>query len=182
MTTGTGRMPALFAEFPSAESLVAAVAALRREQYHDLETYTPFDIPELDEPLALKRPRLGWFVLGAGAAGLLASYGIQWWANVHSYPLLVGGRPLHAVPAFLLATFEGTVFAAGIATFFGVLLALRLPRLWAPVDEVEGFERATGDRFWLAMHTFASAHDRTHAEHLVREAGAVRTFTPERAS
>lgn len=180
MRTGAGDIPSLLAEFASAESLVAAVRTLRSERYHDLETYTPFDIRELDEPLQLKRPRLGWFVLGVGILGLLASYGIQWWANVHSYPLHVGGRPLHAVPAFLLATFEGTVLSAGLATFFGVLLVLRLPRLWAPVDEVEGFDRATSDRFWIAMHTFSSIHDREHAERLVREAGAVRTIARER--
>jgi len=159
---------------------VTAVKALRRERYRDLETYTPFDLSELDAPLELERPHLGWFVLAVGILGLLASYGIQWWANVHSYPLIVGGRPGHAVPAFLLATFEGTVLAAGLASFFGVLLALRLPRLWAPVDDVEGFERATSDRFWLAMHTFASLHDREHAEQVVRDAGAIRTIARDR--
>lgn len=179
MTTVTGRVPPLLVEFPGAESLVAAIRQLRNEQYHDLETYTPFDIRELDEPRRLARPRLGWIVLGVGIIGLVASYGIQWWANVHSYPLIVGGRPSHAVPAFLLSTFEGTVLAAGLASFFGVLMLLRLPRLWAPIDEVEGFERASSDRFWLVMHTFSSARDRERAEQLVRDAGAIRTIPGE---
>lgn len=167
----------LLAEFSSATQLIAAVERLRREQYHDMETYTPFDIPELDAPLGLRRPRLGWFVLAAGIAGLLAAYGIQWWANVHSYPLNVGGRPVHSVPAFIPATFEGTVLAASLASFFGVLVVLRFPRLWSIEDEVPEFYRASIDRFWLAMHTFSSEHDRTHAERLLKESGALRTIT-----
>jgi len=167
----------LLAEFDSATKLVAAVERLRQEKYHDLETYAPFDIPELDAALGYRRPRLGWFVLAAGIAGLAAAYGIQWWANVHSYPLNVGGRPVHAVPAFIPATFEGTVIAASLASFLGVLLVLRLPRLWSIEDEVPGFDRTSIDRFWLAMHTFASEHDRAHAEQVLRKSGALRTIT-----
>ncbi|HEX4468232.1 MAG TPA: quinol:electron acceptor oxidoreductase subunit ActD [Gemmatimonadaceae bacterium] len=167
----------LLAEFAHPGDLLRAVETLRREQYHDLETYTPFDIPELDESLGLRRSRLGWLALAGGIAGLLVSYGIQWWANVHSYPLNVGGRPQHAVPAFLLATFEGTVLAASLAVFFGVLIVLRLPRLWSSEDDVDDFQRASIDRYWLAMRTFASERDRSHAEHLLRDAGALRTIT-----
>ena len=165
----------LLAEFATPTDLVRAVEALRREDYHDLETYTPFDIPELDEPLRLRRSRLGWLALAGGIVGLVASYAIQWWANVHSYPLNVGGRPQHAAPAFLLSTFEGTVLAASLAVFVGLLLVLRLPRLWSVEDELDEFRRASIDRYWLAMRTFASERDRSHAERLLRDAGALRT-------
>jgi len=166
----------LLAEFGNAAQLIAAVERLRRERYHDLETYTPFDIPELDANLGLRRPRLGWFVLAAGLAGLVAAYGIQWWANVNSYPLNVGGRTLHSIPAFIPATFEGTVLAASLASFFGALLVLSFPKLWSIEDEVPDFYRSSIDRFWLAMHTFASDHDRAHAEQLLKESGALRTI------
>lgn len=166
----------LIAEFANPNDLLHAVEVLQREKYHDMETYSPFDIPELDEPLGLRRSRLGWLALAGGIAGLVCAYGIQWWANVHSYPLNVGGRPQHAVPAFLLATFEGTVLAASLVVFFGVLLVLRLPRLWSAEDEIEEFQRASIDRYWLAMRTFASERDRAHAERLLRDAGAVRTI------
>ena len=167
----------LLAEFASPTDLVRAVESLRREKYHDMETYTPFDIPELDELLGLPRSRLGWLALVGGVIGLVAGYGIQWWANVHSYPVNAGGRPAHAVPAFLLATFEATVLAASLAVFFGVLLVLRLPRLWSVEDDIEDFHRASIDRYWLAMRTFASDRDRSHAEGLLRNAGALRTIT-----
>jgi hypothetical protein len=170
----------VFAEFSSAGAMRTALDALRRARYHDLETYAPFDIPEIDDVLDARRSRVGWIALAGGVAGLVAGYGIQWWADVYSYPLDVGGRPLHALPAFIPATFEATVLLAAIAAFVGWLLLLRLPRLWAPEDEIEGFQRASIDRFWIAMSTFASDEDRAHAEHLLRDAGALRTVTMER--
>lgn len=169
----------VIAEFASASALAGAIDALAREHYHDLETYAPFDLPELDVRLGRKRSRIGWLALAGGAIGLVAGYAIQWWANVHEYPLDIGGRPVHAVPAFIPSTFEATVLGAALAVFFGLLVWLRLPRLWAPIDEVAGFDRASIDRFWIVLGGFATDVDREHAEQLLRDAGAIRTVHAE---
>lgn len=168
------RAPQLLAEFGTVDGMLRAIDALHGS-YANLDTYTPFDVPDVDEPLGLRPSRIGWIAACGGICGMVAAYGIQWWADVHAYPLNVGARPLHAVPAFLLATFEGTVLGAALATFIGLLIVLRLPQLWAQVDEVEGFERASIDRFWVAMPAFADESDRARAVQLLRESGALRT-------
>jgi hypothetical protein len=166
-------------EFTTAESMLAAVDALLREGYRTLETFTPFDMPELDDRLGLRRSRIGWLVAAGGFVGMVLAYGVQWWANVHDYPLNSGGRPVHAVPAFLLATFEGTVLFAAFAAFFGVMIWLRLPKLWAPIDEVDGFGRASVDRFWIAVGTTGDASGAgsggARAEEIMRRSGALHT-------
>ena len=175
MSPRRGAPPGVLGEFASADAMLSALDALRRGRYRDLETYAPFDLPEVDARLGLRRSRLGWLALAGGLAGLVAGYGIQWWANVRAYPLDVGGRPAHAIPAFVPATFEATVLGAALATFVGLLVRLGLPRLWAPVDEIEGFERAAVDRYWVAVGTLVSEQDCANAERLLREAGACRT-------
>lgn len=165
-------------EFTSADSMLVAVDALRHAGYDLLETFTPFDIPELDERLGLRRSRLGWLVAAGGLVGMILAYGIQWWANVYNYPLNSGGRPIHAVPAFIFPTFEGTVLCAAFAAFFGVLAWLRLPKLWAPIDEVEGFGRASVDRFWIAVGAVGSDERGERAQQILRESGALHTFAP----
>jgi hypothetical protein len=165
------------AEFASPERMLDALGVLRRGRYEQIETYTPFDLPEVDERLGLRRSRLGWLALVGGLIGLAVSYGIQWWANVHVYPLNVGGRPVHAVPAFIPATFEGSVLGAALALFAGLLVRLGLPRLWDPADEVRGFQRASADRFWIVVDGIVSDQDRANAEQLLREAGARRTVS-----
>lgn len=169
------RPPRLLAEFPRPEPLIAAIGALRRESYHGLEAFTPYDVPDLDLALDLRRPKIGKLAAVGGVCGSVASYGIQWWANVYAYPLNAGGRPIHAAPAFVLATFEGTIAGAALAAFVGFFILLRYPRPWSLEDEVEGFHRATIDRFWLGMETFASERDRDHAIALLERHGALRT-------
>jgi len=141
----------LLAEFPTADALAAGAAALHALGYRELEAYTPFPVPGVEVRLGLGRSRLPRFVFAGGLIGAVLGYAIQWYSDVGSYLLRVGGRPAHAVPAFIPATFEATVLGASLVAFVGLLVALRLPQLWHPVFEVEGIERASVDRFWIAV-------------------------------
>jgi hypothetical protein len=170
----------VLAEFDDPELMLAAIARLRDGGYRTLETYTPFDMPRTTEALGLRRSRLPLVVFLGGLFGALIAYWIQWFANTFNYPINVGGRPIHPVPAFIPATFEGTVLFASFAGFFGLWAALRLPKLWHPVFEVEGFERATIDRFWLEVGEFQSEFDAANGGRILTEAGALRVVPLER--
>src|SRR5207247_2888873 len=127
--SGAGGMTgALLAEFEEAEDLVRAVQALRLLGYRGLETYSPFPVPGVEERIELPRPRLARYVFAGGVLGAVLGYGIQWYADVWDYPQNVGGRPIHAVAAFVPVTFEAAVLCAALVAFFGLLLALGLPR------------------------------------------------------
>ncbi len=78
-------------------------------------------------------------------------YSLQWWINVIDLPLNIGGRPLHSAPAFIPITFEMAVLFASAAALFSALVLGGLPSLWHPVFEIDGFERASVDRFWLGI-------------------------------
>lgn len=139
------------AEFDDPEALRAALLTLRAKGYTRLDSYSPYPVPGVDPLLGLRRSRLPVVVFVVGALGALASYAIQWYADAWDYPLNIGGRPAHATTAFIPPTFEGLILSAALAAFIGVLVILRLPRLWKPVFEIDGFERASIDRFWLAV-------------------------------
>jgi hypothetical protein len=86
-----------------------------------------------------------------GLTGAAVGYLIQFWTKAIDYPINVGGRPDDSAPAFIPITFETAILFGALSTFFGLLWLCRLPRLWHPVFEVEGFERTTTDRFWLCV-------------------------------
>lgn len=139
------------AEFADANALVAAVRSLRARGYSGIETYSPMPLPELDATLRFRKSRLPALVFVGGVAGGAISYFIQWYADVYAYPLNLGGRPVNAVTAFIIPTFEGTILGAALVAFFGLWFVLRLPTYWHSVFDLPGFERATVDRYWVAV-------------------------------
>jgi hypothetical protein len=162
---------ALVAEFASAHEMREALATLRAEGYTALESFAPFPVPGAEGQSGGRRSRLPLVVFGAGLLGAVASYVLQWYVNAWSYPLNIGGRPTHAAPAFVVSTFEGAVLSAALAAVVGVMVALRLPRLWHPVFEIDLFERTTADRYWVAVDL---RDPRAHPELAARELAALR--------
>ncbi len=141
----------ILAEFDDPECLVEAIRRLRAEGEVVVDAYTPCPVEGLEDVLEIERTRIPWIALAAGALAGAAAYGIQWWISVVAYPLDVGGRPLHSAPTFVPITFEMAILGAAIAAFAAFVVAGGMPRLWHPVFEVDGFERATVDRYWLAV-------------------------------
>jgi len=140
------------AEFDSAEAVVEAARQLRTRGYDRLEIFSPYELEGADAALGLERPqRIARWVLVGGLVGAAAGYAIQWYADAVSFPINVGGRPLHSAPAFVPITFESGVLIGAFAAFFGLMVAAGLPSLWRPVFEVEDFERTSVDRYWLAV-------------------------------
>jgi hypothetical protein len=142
---------AYLAEFSDERRFLGALALLRDDGYSRIETYTPYPIDASYGALPERPSVLPPIVFLAGLAGGSVAYWIQWFANAVSYPLNIGGRPAHAVPAFFIPTFEGTVLAASITAFAALLIVLRLPRPWHPAFEADGFERASIDHYWIAI-------------------------------
>jgi hypothetical protein len=158
-------------EFSSAEALLAGIRTLSSRGHRDLDAYTPYAVPGLEESLALPRSRLPRLVFPVGVAGALIAYAIMWYANAYSYPLNVGGRPANAAPAFIPIVFETSVLFSGVVAFFLVFVLCRLPHLSAPEHAVPGFERASIDRFFLLV---SAANDPERARHDLAAAGALR--------
>jgi hypothetical protein len=156
----------LLAEFPSADALCAAAKEVRAHGYTQAEAYSPFSIEGLDEALGPKRDWVAPATLAGGLLGGAGTYFLQWYAAVVDYPINVGGRPLHSWPAFIPATFEITILGAALAAVLAMLIQNGLPRLHHPLFEVEEFELASRNRFFLCL----PAHDPVFA------AGPARTL------
>jgi hypothetical protein len=168
---------AYVASFDDEHRFVEAVRALQRQGYLRVEAYSPYPVSGVEELIPDGRPALPWIVFAFGLAGAIVGYLIQWFANAVSYPLNIGARPTHATPAFMIPTFEATVLCASLAAFFGLFWSLRLPRPWHPMFEAEGFDRASIDRYWIAIDATDATADRLrtpaalealHASHVAR--------------
>lgn len=165
---------ALGAEYASPAELLRAASDLHERGYRRIDAYTPFEVEGLDDALGLHRTRIPIVTFVAGLIGAVTGYVIQWYCNSVDYPLNVGGRPIHSVPAFIPITFETTILFAALATFAALLLVSRLPEPWNPLLEIEGFERATVDRYWLGVDARDPIFERDATAGDLRATGALR--------
>jgi hypothetical protein len=145
------RIYGLLAEFPSADSLCAAARHARAHGYTRVEAYSPFAIEGLDGIVGADKGWIAPLTLLGGLLGGAGTYFLQWYAAVVDYPIDIGGRPLHSWPAFIPATFEITILGAALAAVVTMLVANGLPRLHHPLFEVEEFELASRNRFFLCL-------------------------------
>lgn len=169
-------MSALLAEMKSANSLVAALRALREQGYRALDARVPHEIEELDDALGPTARRIPIWTLCGGLLGGTGAYLLQWWISAVAWPLNVGGKPLHSAPAFIPITFESIVLAAGFSTLFGFLWHARLGRLWEPLDEVDELGSATVDSFWIVLSEHDPKFDWDATRRHLEETGAMRVI------
>jgi hypothetical protein len=141
----------LIAEFDDPTALVGAARSARASGYSRLDAFSPYPIEELNEALHLPRTRLPWIVFFGGLTGTVAGYGLQFWASVIAYPLNIGGRPLHSMPAFIVPAYETTILFAAFAAVIGMIVLNGLPRPYHPVFNVPQFAAASSDRFFLLI-------------------------------
>jgi hypothetical protein len=159
----------LLAEFEQADAVVDAAHKAYAAGYRQMNAYTPFPLEGLSEALGQKPTRLPWLVLIGGLVGGSAAYFMLYYASVVSYPLNVGGRPLHSWPAFIPITFEMTVLGAAFAAFFGMLALNGLPHPNHPLFAVPAFSLATRDRFFLCIQVRDPLFDIERTKHFLEE-------------
>ena len=163
-------MYGLIAEFDNPEALVGAAHRAFAEGFRKMDAYSPFPVEGLAEALGFHRTRVPLIVLTGGILGCLGGFFLQYWLAVMDYPINVGGRPLNSWPSFIPVTFELTILIAALSAFFGVLALNGLPMPYHPVFNVERFELASRNRFFLLIEAadprFDSAGTRRFLENI----------------
>ena len=164
----TPRATAVVAEFADQDAMMEALRAARQFGWRRMDAHAPFPVPDAATLLGARGGKVAWIAIGAGLFGAVLAYATQWWLSVQVYPINVGGRPLHALPAFLPATTIVAILWAAVGALVGMLALNRLPRLSHPVFAAPGFGRASEDRFFLCLFTGDPGLDASEARHLLR--------------
>lgn len=150
----------LVAEFNDGESLIEAAKESRDAGYKDIKAYTPYRVEGLGDALGLEANILPWVVFIALIVGAAVGFSMQYYTDVISYPLNIGGRPLNSWPSFTIITFELAILFGALATAGGMLILNGLPLPYHPIFNTPDFELASGDRFYLCIEARDEQFDR----------------------
>lgn len=157
----------LLGTFPNAGSFRKASAGLRQGGFTALTQFSPTHVHEGDEVYDTRMSPVRWYTLGGALFGIVSGFALTVWTSVDQ-GLIVGGKPIISLPAFVVIAFELTILFGALATFLGFLIHARVPRL--ALDEMYGPE-FSGDTYGLVVH--CSPEDAERAGKLLRTAGAL---------
>lgn len=141
----------LVAEFDTPQQLVAAGKQAREAGYKQLEAYTPFPIHGLSDAVGFKDEKVPWIVFAGALVGASCGFLLQYYTSVIDYPMNVGGKPLNSLPMFFPVTYECTILFASFGAFLGMLGLNKLPQPYHAAFNAPNFERASQDKFFLAI-------------------------------
>src|ERR671925_619037 len=170
----------LMAEFDSPADLLDAAQRAYEEGYRRMDAYTPFPVHGLPEALGFHRTRLPLLVLLGGIAGCIGGYSLQYWVSAIDYPLNVGGRPLNSWPSFIPVTFELTILLAALSAGLGLLALNGLPMPYHPGFNVERFQLATRNRFFLCIEARDPKFDHDQTRRFLESIGPHGVYEVER--
>ena len=160
---------ALVAEFESATELLKATEKTRKEGYTRIDAHSPLPIHGMEEAIGQSYTRLPIIVFLGGLTGCFGGYMLQYWTAVIDYPIAIGGKGLHTWPAFIPITFECTILFSAFTAVIGMLLMNGFPRPHHPIFNTPNFERASQDRFFLAIEAEDPKFERKETRSFLEE-------------
>lgn len=155
----------------SPDTLIDAAEKVRDSRWEKWDCYTPYPVHGLDEAMGLKESYVPYITLGTALMGAAFAKFIQWWMSAYDYPLIVGGKPLFSLPAFVPVTFEVFVLSGGLITFAALMIICKLLRWHSPLHDAGIMEQITSNRFAVVLEVEDETFSEEEAKNLLEEGG-----------
>lgn len=94
----------------------------------EVEVVTPYPLHEVDEILHEKPSGVRVFTLLGAITGTITGFAFTIFTVIH-WQLIVGGKPLVSIPAFVIVAFELTILFGALSTMLGFLIISGLPSI-----------------------------------------------------
>jgi hypothetical protein len=114
-------MSGVLGAFKYEDAAVEAITGLKARVFKDLTVYSA--APNHHIEAALDHP-VSWvraFTLIGGLTGCAAGFGMTLWMS-YDWPLLVGGKPIGAIPPYVVLAFELTILYGALSTVAGIII------------------------------------------------------------
>lgn len=153
-TSHTPSAPKLFgilAEFGSPADVHGAAKKIRDAGYKKWDVHSPFPIHGIETAMGLGDSKLGWIAFFCAVTGAFGGFSLQFWMHKYAYPLLIGGKPMVAYPAYVPVTFEPGILFTAFGCILGMLVLNGLPRLYHPTFKSENFKKFSDNGFFVSI-------------------------------
>lgn len=117
----------ILASFDHLDTTVAAIKNLKAAGIKGITAYAPFPEHHIEAALGYKESPVRVFTLVGGLTGAATGFAFTIF-SVQDWPLVVGGKPLVSIPAFVVIAFELTILFGALSTLIGLFILARIPK------------------------------------------------------
>jgi hypothetical protein len=120
----------ILASFDYLDSAVDAIHALRKAGFKrkSIQAYAPVPEHDLEHAMGYGQSPVRVFALVGALTGTATGFALSIFTSM-DWPLVVGGKPIVSIPAFVVIAFELTILFGALSTVIGLFINTRLPHL-----------------------------------------------------
>ena len=125
-----GSKKGILASFDYLDSAVDAIGALRKAGFkrRAIRAYAPVPEHDLEHVMGYGQSPVRVFALVGALTGTATGFALSIFTSM-DWPLVVGGKPIVSIPAFVVIAFELTILFGALSTVIGLFINTRLPHL-----------------------------------------------------
>lgn len=148
---------------------VEAAGKTKSAGYTKFEAISPYPLHGIDEAMGLQRSYIPYITMGAGLVGGAFGVWFTWWTSAVDWPLIIGGKPMWSLAAFIPVIFECTILFAALTSVGAMLFINGLPKINPPIIDKD----LTSHKFALFIPENEVGYDPSKVEQHLRSLGAV---------
>ena len=148
--------------------LVEAARKVKAEGFSNIEAISPYPLHDIDEALDIPRSFIPYITFALGSTGCLFGIWFTWWTSAVDWPLIIGGKPMWSLAAFIPVIFECTILFSALSSVIAMLIINGLPKVDPPVID----PALTSHKFALFIPENASGFSADKLESLFKSLGA----------
>ncbi len=150
------------------QKILRAANKMRLAGYTKFDAITPFPVHGMEEAVGIKRSMIPWVTFFAGVLGCASGLYLQYWISAVDWPIIVGGKPMFSLPAFIPVTFELTILFAALFSVGAMFFLNGLPKVNPPIIHPD----LTSHKFALWVPSSEAGYSVEKVEAFLKELGA----------
>ncbi|MCB0342369.1 MAG: DUF3341 domain-containing protein [Pseudobdellovibrionaceae bacterium] len=149
-------------------ALEKAAAQVRKAGFKKFEAISPFPLHGIDEAMGIGRSFIPWVTFTFGLLGCTFGLWFTWWTSAVDWPLIIGGKPMFSLPAFIPVIFECTILFAALSSVGTLIAVCGLPKVDPAIIDPD----LTSHKFALFVPEDDSGFDVEKVKSLLKDLGA----------
>ncbi len=173
MSNNDKKLYGVTALYDTPDKIINAAKSVSKAGYKKFDVNTPYPIHGMDPAMGLKPSWMGYITIFFGFSAAAFILGFMWWTLSVDYPLVIGGKPFFALPAFLPITFEFTILIATLSTVFGMIaVVFNLPFNKHPLHDTEYMKNVSSDKYGVVIEADDAQFNVEEVTNFLKELGA----------